>query len=160
MDREKQAHTWFCKTTVKICSPYPLLSSTRTKSFRKKPTSASVGFRRAISYLKKHPQRRLLMTFEATLGLDLSKSHFTVSLISSDEKFNSTPKYFKRSKEGIEDLLNWLKKHNFSPSQVLVVMESSNNFWERLFFLLVEAGIQVSVVNPRPIKRFCQVIEL
>lgn len=100
------------------------------------------------------------MTFEAVLGLDLSKNHFTACLISLDEKFTSPSKSFKRSKEGIKDLLNWLKKHNFSPSQVLAVMESSNNFWERMFFLLVEAGIQTSVVNPRLIKDFARSLNL
>ena len=97
--------------------------------------------------------------FSAVAGLDLSLNSFTTSLISSNEKFKSKIKTFKRTKEGLEEFVKWIENQGFPKEKVLVVMEATNNFWEEVAVKLAENKIAVSVINPRVIKDFARSLQ-
>ena len=93
--------------------------------------------------------------YKLIVGLDISLDSFLAFLISSDENFTAGPKKFKRSEDGIAQLLLWIYKLGFNPNEVKVVMEATNNFWEIIAVKLDKVGIgAISIVNPKIIKDF------
>lgn len=88
-----------------------------------------------------------MKTIKQYVGVDISKDYFDVALpreISyQHHQLANTPKGFK-------ELIRLL------PSDALVVMEASGYYYLQLAFFLHKEGIQVSVVNPLVIRRFCQ----
>ena len=83
------------------------------------------------------------------LGIDIAKKSLAVSLLPQAEygQFDNQPK-------GHKQLLKWLKKRVPTLSEVHVVMEATNIYWEEVADYLHQQGLVVSVVNPAAIKGF------
>lgn len=83
------------------------------------------------------------------LGIDLAKDSIDVTLLPQDDYGQ-----FSNKGRGHKQLLKWLKKREPELSQIHVVMEATNIYWEALADYLYEQGLVVSVVNPAAIKGF------
>lgn len=83
------------------------------------------------------------------LGIDLAKESLDVTLLPQDEYG-----HFANNERGHKQLLKWLKKREAQLSQIHVVMEATNVYWEELAEQLYKKGVKVSVVNPAAVKGF------
>jgi transposase len=88
----------------------------------------------------------------ATLGIDISKKDFYVTLI--DEQDQVHHQQFDNTPTGFKQLHHWLNQHAVTTLQVC--MEATNIYWEDVALFLHQQGYQVSVVNPARIKGFAQ----
>ena len=83
------------------------------------------------------------------LGIDLAKESLDVTILPQEEYGQ-----FSNKRSGHKKLLKWLKKRAPELSQVQVVMEATNIYWEELADYLHQQGLVVSVVNPAAVKGF------
>lgn len=83
------------------------------------------------------------------LGIDLAKESLDATLLPQDEYGQ-----FKNKRSGHKKLVKWLSKRVDDLSQVQVVMEATNIYWEELADYLHQQGLVVSVVNPAAIKGY------
>lgn len=83
------------------------------------------------------------------LGIDLAKESLDVTLLPQDEYG-----HFPNKGSGHKRLLQWLKKRERELTEVHVVMEATNIYWEELADYLDQQGLKVSVVNPAAVKGF------
>jgi transposase len=82
------------------------------------------------------------------LGIDVGKEAFTVALLGGEQPYRGQ---FTNDLTGFERLGKWLKKRQVQ--RVHACMEATNRYWESLALFLHEQGVEVSVVNPKLIKR-------
>jgi transposase len=82
------------------------------------------------------------------LGIDIAKDTFEAVLLGGTQRF---PGGFSNDIAGFTKLARWLKKRE--AQQVHACMEASGRYWEVLALNLHEQGNQVSVVNPKVIKK-------
>jgi transposase len=87
------------------------------------------------------------------IGIDIAKAKFDIALIQND-KFRV--KVCKNTPEGFHQLIEWLNKHGVY--HVHATMEATGTYWEALAEFLVDAGHQVSVVNPVRIANYAKSI--
>ncbi len=90
---------------------------------------------------------------QSYLGIDVGKESFTVALLGEGPAHQG---HFKNDVAGFERLVRWLKKRE--GQAVYACMEATNRYWEALAFFLHEQGFEVSVVNPKLIKRHSQTV--
>lgn len=81
------------------------------------------------------------------IGVDISKSDFDVAI-----ENNGHYRHYKLKNDlsGFKEILQIL------PAECQVVMEASGPYYLKLACYLHERGIEVSVINPLVIRRFCQ----
>lgn len=84
------------------------------------------------------------------VGVDVSKEKLDVALLRAQGKFRD--KVIANSRKGFLELAAWLAKQGVT--QAHICMEATGPYWEDLAEFLVDAGFQVSVVNPMLIKKF------
>lgn len=84
------------------------------------------------------------------LGIDVAKLKLDCALRMADGKFKH--KVVENSSKGFEALRNWLAKNGVE--EVDVCMEATGIYWEAVAEYLANAGLRVSVVNPKQIKSF------
>lgn len=89
---------------------------------------------------------------DAVLGIDLAKRKFDVTLLWPDG--TRRRKACSNSAKGFADLLTWLQRHQVT--RVHACMEATGTYGEALATSLVEAGHQVSVLNPAIIHHYAQ----
>lgn len=87
------------------------------------------------------------------LGIDVAKDTFDVALLSSEQTRRA---HFTNNKDGCGKLGRWLKKRR--AHALHACLEATGRYWEELAFFLHEEGHQVSVVNPKRIKRHAQAL--
>lgn len=87
----------------------------------------------------------------AVMGIDVSKKKLDIALLDNG-KVKS--KVLDNTPEGYEELLVWLNKSKASKADLHVCMEATGVYYEAVALALVEADLQVSVVNPGCIKGF------
>jgi len=85
------------------------------------------------------------------LGIDISKDSFDVALLSADQRWRGQ---FSNDAPGFVKLARWLKKRRVD--ELHACMEATNRYWEALALFLTDEGHQVSVVNPKLIKRHAE----
>jgi transposase len=85
------------------------------------------------------------------LGIDISKRKCRAALIHDGK---TRHKSFANSEQGFEALFKWLERYVDEP--VHACMEATSTYGEALAFALVDAGHQVSIVNPMQVKAFGQ----
>lgn len=85
-----------------------------------------------------------------TLGIDISKSKFDVSLLLPDGRLHH--RVFLNSPAGFKQLSAWLTKRHVS--RLHACMEATGTYSDALATYLHQAGHRVSVVNPAIIKAF------
>jgi transposase len=81
-------------------------------------------------------------------GIDISKQTFDCSIATSDGKI--------AVKKFSNDVKGFLKLKELLPADAQVVMEASGPYYCKLAYFLYEQKVNVSVVNPLVIRRFCQ----
>ena len=84
------------------------------------------------------------------LGIDVAKAKFDIALLLPTGKFKS--KVFDNEASGFRKLDAWLGKQGVA--SLHACMEATGVYWEALAEHLVDAGHQVSVINPARIKAF------
>ena len=77
------------------------------------------------------------------VGIDVCKAKLDVYILS-----DKTYRVFENSEEGIAELMVWLKSY----SNVAVVCEATGGYEAAMARQLYTADMQVSVVNPRPVR--------
>lgn len=83
------------------------------------------------------------------LGVDISKDKFDVCLSDGHQYQTGV---FENGSEGFVRLSRWLTKRQ--AKTVMVGMEATGRYWEALATYLFETGHQVSVLNPKIIKKY------
>lgn len=84
------------------------------------------------------------------VGIDVSKEKLDVALLREQGKFRD--KVIANGRKGFQELAAWLIKQGVT--QAHICMEATGSYWEDLAEFLVDAGFEVSVVNPLLIKKF------
>jgi transposase len=84
------------------------------------------------------------------VGIDVSKEKLDVALLRDQGKFRD--KVVANSRKGFLELAGWLAKQGVT--QAHICMEATGAYWEDLAEFLVDAGFEVSVVNPLLIRKF------
>lgn len=90
------------------------------------------------------------MTTEYTLGIDIAKATYQISLRRPDGKRRH--KSLRNTPAGHGELLAWLQRHAGAPVHACV--ESTGPYGEAVATALVAAGHHVSIVNPAAVKAF------
>lgn len=85
------------------------------------------------------------------LGVDISKDSFDVALLGAEQRWRGR---FSNDAPGFAKLGRWLKKRRVDALHAC--MEATNRYWEALALFLTDEGYQVSVVNPKLIKRHAE----
>lgn len=88
----------------------------------------------------------------AKVGIDVSKEKLDVALLRESGKFRD--KVVANSRKGFEELLAWLVKHGVIRAHIC--MEATGAYWEELAECLVDAGFEVSVVNPLLVRKYSE----
>lgn len=87
------------------------------------------------------------------LGIDIAKEKFDVVLLGGQQSLRGQ---FDNDEAGYAQLGRWLQKRRVE--QLHACMEATGVYWEEVALFLHEAGYQVSVVNPKLIKRHAESI--
>lgn len=85
------------------------------------------------------------------LGIDIAKETFDVALRGTEQTYTG---HFSNDRQGFKKLGRWLKKRKVD--QLHACMEATGRYWEALALWLHEGGHQVSVVNPKVIKKYAE----
>lgn len=85
------------------------------------------------------------------VGIDISKKRFDVALL-EEQKVRS--KVFDNSAGGHKAFLGWLERRGCGLDTTHLCMEATSQYYEALAMALVQAGYQISVVNPLQVKAF------
>lgn len=88
-----------------------------------------------------------------SLGIDIAKETFDVALLGSEQTWRG---HFTNDRSGFGKLGRWLEKRK--AEAVHACMEASGNYWMELSLFLQDEGHDVSVVNPKRIKRHAEAI--
>jgi transposase len=86
-------------------------------------------------------------SFDAFVGIDIAKQHADVYLLPAGKACK-----FSNDEPGCQQLLETLKPLG----RCLVVLEASGGYEKRLAATLLEAGIDVAIVNPRQVRDFAR----
>jgi transposase len=88
------------------------------------------------------------------IGIDVAKSKLDVALLDERDKVKSH--VFANDAKGHAALMTWLSHRSCLPGQARVCLEATGCYSESIATALVDAGWQVSVVNPARVKGFAQ----
>ncbi len=89
------------------------------------------------------------------IGIDISCKTFDAALYSDNTHYNHSS--FDNTAQGFEALLSWLDK---APSDLHLLMEATNVYWEPLAYYLNAKGATVSVINPKCIKGYANSLNI
>lgn len=92
------------------------------------------------------------MSAQFTLGIDIAKASYQVSLKRPDGKRRN--KSIRNTAAGHAALLEWLTRQ--APDPVHACLEATGTYGEAAATALVDAGHRVSLVNPAAVKAFAQ----
>ena len=92
------------------------------------------------------------MPTQYTLGIDIAKASYQVSLKRPDGKRRN--KSVRNTAAGHTALVEWLTRQ--APEPVHACLESTGTYGEAVATALVDAGHRVSLVNPAAVKAFAQ----
>ena len=86
------------------------------------------------------------------LGIDIAKKTFEVALLDGERTQRGS---FDNNTSGFDKLSRWLQKRS-DDQHAHACMEATGHYWEALALFLYEQDVQVSVVNPRAIKKYAE----
>lgn len=89
---------------------------------------------------------------DAVLGIDIAKAKFNVTLLWPDGRRRH--KVCTNTRAGCADLLAWLSRQG--ASRVHACLEATGSYGELIAITLVEAGHQVSILNPAIIHHYAK----
>ena len=85
-----------------------------------------------------------------SVGIDVSKGKSTICIVNSRGEVVKEPKDFIHSEEVINSLIEKIKSYE---EELKVVMEATGHYHLPVLQKLIEARINVSVINPLVMKR-------
>ena len=85
------------------------------------------------------------------LGIDIAKDTFDIALLGSRQTHHG---HFSNDPTGFTKLARWLVKRQVQ--EVHACLEATGRYWEDLALFLHDQGHQVSVVNPKLIKKHAE----
>jgi transposase len=89
------------------------------------------------------------------IGIDVSKQKLDVALLLDPEKLKKRTRVFPNRPDGYEQLVAWCCKYaRLEPAQLHAVLEATGPYHEAVATALYEAGLAVSVCNPKRVKDF------
>lgn len=110
--------------------------------------------------LKKRFLFKISIMIKYCLGIDVSSKDFHCCLSAIDVSQKVTVKAsrkFANNKEGFRELHQWIEKHHKEKViQLVIVMEATGIYYEKLAIYLFKAKYAVSVVLPNKAKRYLQ----
>ena len=89
------------------------------------------------------------MSEETFVGIDVSKARLDVAILPSEEIF---------AVDQTQDGLNTLLVRLSEVQPALVVMEATGGLEQAAMLALHDAGVPVSVLNPRQVRHFCRAL--
>lgn len=89
------------------------------------------------------------------IGIDISCKTFDAALYIDNTHYQHS--IFDNTAKGFEALLSWLDK---APSDLHLLMEATNVYWEPLAYYLDAKGATVSVLNPKCIKGYASSLNI
>jgi transposase len=92
-----------------------------------------------------------------SIGIDVSKKKLDVVVLLEPKTLKKRQKKVPNTPEGFQTLLTWCQKQTGAvPAELHAVMEATGPYHEALAHALHEAGLVVSVINPKAIKDFAK----
>jgi len=90
-------------------------------------------------------------------GIDIAAKTFTAATCKlDDEEEPSKATNYKQTSQDFEALQNHLLQNQLPPSQILIVMEATGNYWVELASFLHNSNFVVSVINPSRMHGFAK----
>ena len=91
------------------------------------------------------------------IGIDVSKKKLDVVVLLEPDTLKKRQKKVPNTPEGFQTLITWCQKQTgAAPGELHAVMEATGPYHEALAYALHEAGLVVSVVNPKAVKDFAK----
>ena len=91
------------------------------------------------------------------VGIDVSKAKLDCLWLRDHTTLKVKTKVMANDNKGHQALCQWLPKTlKLEPAQILVVMEATGIYHEKVALTLHDAGFRVAVVNPAHIKAYAQ----
>lgn len=97
------------------------------------------------------------VSYSLFVGVDIAATTATVAWMRPGEKV-CRPVMIEQTPEGYTNLERKLRATGAAPIEVLVVMEATGSYWITLATRLVQAGFQVSVINPAQAHHFAKAL--
>lgn len=94
-------------------------------------------------------------SFQLFVGIDVAARTFSVAWTSNGNEI-STAYEFEQNQKGYKRFLDKLKVVEIPLESTLVILEATGTYWMRLATYCDQAGLQVSVINPRQAYHFAQ----
>jgi len=94
-----------------------------------------------------------------SVGIDISKDKFSVSLMTLTEDFEESIlgfKEFSNDEKGFASLLNWVDKKAYSKVLPEYIMEYTGVYYERLAYYLFDQSKSVHVVMAHQVKKYAE----
>ena len=84
------------------------------------------------------------------IGIDVSKKKLDVVVLLEPDTLKKRQKKVPNTPEGFQTLIPWCQKQiNAAPTELHAVMEATGPYHEALAHALHDAGLVVSVINPK-----------
>lgn len=91
------------------------------------------------------------------IGIDVSKKKLDVVVLLEPETLKKRQKTVPNTPEGFQTLITWCQKQTGAvPAERHAVMEATGPYHEALAHALHDAGLVVSVINPKAVKDFAK----
>ncbi len=89
------------------------------------------------------------------VGIDIAAKTFTAAWGTSATAIGPAEE-FEQKQGDYKRLVSRLKTSGYPAAQMVVVIEASGTYWMRVAAYLHQAGLQISVINPRQACPYCQ----
>lgn len=91
------------------------------------------------------------------IGIDVSKKKLDVAVLLDPSTLKKRQKKLPNTPEGYQELVRWCQKHTgVELSQLQAIMEATGPYHEDVALALHQAGLGVSVINPKALKDFAK----
>jgi transposase len=91
------------------------------------------------------------------IGIDVHKKKLDVVVLLEPDTLKKRQKTVPNPPEGFQTLITWCQKQTGAvPAELHAVMEATGPYHEALAHALHDAGLVVSVSNPKAVKDLCQ----
>ncbi|NQT97485.1 MAG: IS110 family transposase [Candidatus Marinimicrobia bacterium] len=86
-------------------------------------------------------------------GIDIAADTFVVSIISEPGTALHGPQEFENNLEGYTELVAWFKQNNIKPKDMIICMESTGVYGEKLCYFLYHKKYRLAVEQAKKVKR-------
>lgn len=90
---------------------------------------------------------------QLSTGIDIAADTFVVSIISKPGAALHGPNEFENNLDGFDELVAWFKQNNIKPKDIIICMEATGVYGERLCYFLHNLKYRLAVEQPKKVKR-------